>query len=59
MTSHTKVSADAIRAAATEELFQQYLAARDRADQIRRFEDGLAAGHAWRAFVDSFVTEAA
>jgi hypothetical protein len=39
-------------------LFGQYLAARDRADQTRRLEDGIAAGHACRRILDTF-TEAA
>jgi hypothetical protein len=46
---------NAARNTAIEAAWRQYLAARDRVDQTRRFEDGIAAGHAWRAFVDSFT----
>jgi hypothetical protein len=32
-------------------LFHQYVAAKNRADATLRVEDGLAAGHAWHAFL--------
>jgi hypothetical protein len=32
-----------------------YLSAKDRADASRRLEDGIAAGRAWREFLNAFT----
>lgn len=35
-------------------LWDEYLAAKDRAEQTRRLADGIAAGRAWARFLQSF-----
>jgi hypothetical protein len=44
---------------ATDALFEQYVAAKNKADRTNNLADGLAAGHAWAAFLDSFTRETA
>lgn len=38
-----------------QEAWDRYLAARDRADETRHLEDGIAAGKAWREWVELFA----
>lgn len=38
------------------EAFQDYLAAREKAEVSRDLQDGIAAGRAWRRFLDIFMT---
>ncbi len=35
-------------------LWDEYLAAKDRADRTRRLKDAIAAGEAWARFLQSF-----
>lgn len=41
------------------ELWKAYLEAKDRAEQTRDMEDGIAAGKAWAAWVEPFTGHAA
>jgi hypothetical protein len=49
-------SADSIR---TDQLFENYVKAKSRADTSGDRVDGLTAGQAWREFLDSFRSEEA
>ncbi len=40
-------------------LWAAYCAARDRAAASSRIDDGIAAGRAWAAFIDSFLSKPA
>ncbi len=41
---------------AAEKAWQEYVTAINVANQSRRFQDGIAAGRAWRQFLDLFMT---
>ncbi|MDF2620226.1 MAG: hypothetical protein K0S00_2885 [Xanthobacteraceae bacterium] len=44
--------------AAAEKAWQEYVAALDAAHRSRRLHDAMAAGAAWRRFLDLFITPA-
>lgn len=50
------VDLNAVRERRQEEAFNAYVAARGRAEETLAVEDGLAAGRAWRRFLDLFIS---
>jgi hypothetical protein len=48
------VSPKPVATALQQQAWEGYLRARDRAERSRRVEDGIAAGHAWAAFLKLF-----